>query len=295
VTLEPCSTTGKTPPCTESILAAGIRRVFFGSLDPDPKNRGRATRWLRQRGVEVTSLKWEQQDKDLNKVFHHSCSSRTPYVILKVAMSLDGFITDSDGHSRWVTGEKARRKGHELRRQCNGILIGGGTCNADNPRLQVRLPGPKDWADPQKIILSGGLNLNPRCNLFSKAQKQPPWVITTPDASEKSDSFAEACIIPIPGAQGKIPVKKVLRTLRQKGITVLLVEGGAGIMSQFLKERCFNELHLFMAPRVFGGSALSWSGVPVLDGVANHSWLTLAGMEQLGEDCHLIYRCNKKS
>jgi diaminohydroxyphosphoribosylaminopyrimidine deaminase/5-amino-6-(5-phosphoribosylamino)uracil reductase len=229
VTLEPCNHQGRTPPCTEALIAAGVRRVFFGSPDPNPLVDGHGARRLRRAGIEVHAGVLRAQCDASNEAWFKFIKSGVPWVVLKAAITLDGKLATRDGHSRWISSPQARRLVHRWRNELDAVLVGAGTVRADDPRLTVR--GVRGGRNPVRVVLGG---LPPRARMLR----------------EPGETLAE---------QGPLPA--VLRRLAKRGITSLLIEGGARVHGAFLDAGLWDELRLFLAPKVFGPDALSWAGL----------------------------------
>jgi diaminohydroxyphosphoribosylaminopyrimidine deaminase / 5-amino-6-(5-phosphoribosylamino)uracil reductase len=229
VTLEPCNHQGRTPPCTEALIAAGVRRVFFGSPDPNPLVDGHGARRLRRAGIEVHAGVLRAQCDASNEAWFKFIKSGVPWVVLKAAITLDGKLATRDGHSRWISSPQARRLVHRWRNELDAVLVGAGTVRADDPRLTVR--GVRGGRNPVRVVLGG---LPPRARMLR----------------EPGETLAE---------QGPLPA--VLRRLAKRGITSLLIEGGARVHGAFLDAGLWDELRLFLAPKVFGPGALSWAGL----------------------------------
>jgi diaminohydroxyphosphoribosylaminopyrimidine deaminase/5-amino-6-(5-phosphoribosylamino)uracil reductase len=226
VSLEPCNHKGRTPPCTEAILAAGVRRVFYGSDDPNPHVVGKGARRLRRAGIEVVGGVLREECDASNEPWFKFITRGIPWVTLKAAVTLDGKLATRTGDSKWISGEPARELVHRWRDQFDAVLIGAGTARADDPRLTARVEGGRN---PLRVVL-GKL---PR---GARMLRQPGETIL---------------------AHGKL--EKVLRQLAARGLTSVLVEGGARVHGSFLEQGLWDELRLFIAPRLAGASGLSWA------------------------------------
>jgi diaminohydroxyphosphoribosylaminopyrimidine deaminase/5-amino-6-(5-phosphoribosylamino)uracil reductase len=267
VNLEPCCHTGRTGPCTDAILEAGLDRVVVGMLDPNPLVDGRGVARLRRAGVRVDVGCLEDECRALNRAFAIWVRERRPLVTLKAAATLDGFIapppaTRARGRRApfWITGPEARRAAHELRAERDAVLVGSGTVLADDPRLTVRLGG-KRVATPARVVLDGRLRTPPRAHVVSRGA--PTVIFTKRGASAarvRALRAAGAEVVEVPGARGRLPLKAVLRALAARDIQSVLVEGGAAIHGAFIDAGLVDEVVLFVAPRLLGG------GVPVAAG-----------------------------
>jgi diaminohydroxyphosphoribosylaminopyrimidine deaminase/5-amino-6-(5-phosphoribosylamino)uracil reductase len=273
VTLEPCNHFGRTPPCTEALLAAGIRRVFYGSDDPNPSVRGHGARRLRAAGVEVVAGIAKDRCDASNEHWFKFITRRVPWVSLKAAITLDGKLATEAGDSRWVSGPESRRLVHLWRDQFDAVLIGVGTALADDPRLTVRLArgtgavrakGRPEPRDPVRVVVDARARLPPRAAMLRQRSSAPTWVAVTrraPKARVAALERAGAAILRCRAQQdGRVDLRDLLRRLALAGITSVLVEGGAAIHGAFLSQELWDDLSLFVAPRVAGAGALSWAG-----------------------------------
>ncbi len=254
VTLEPCHHHGRTPPCTEAILEAGIRRVVAGTRDPNPKARG-GLEYLRTRGIEVRSGVLERECRYLVRFFLKRVLTGLPWVILKAATSLDGRIATRTGDSQWITGEAARRYGHRLRDICDAILVGRRTVEADDPELTCRLPRGRN---PIRIVLDTRLSLSPEYRIFQTARETPTWLICGERASsEKEKTFRDLGVevLRVKERNGRIDLEDLLKVLARRDILSVLVEGGGEIHGSFLDAGLVDEVFFFVGPVIIGGKA----------------------------------------
>lgn len=239
VTLEPCSTTGKTPPCTAAILEAGIAKVYFGSTDPNPVHRGAAESLLSQQGVEVTTGILQEECDALIRDFSKRVTTGSPWVIAKTAMSLDGKITRPPGESQWLTSPESREIVHQLRSKVDAIIVGGRTLRKDNPKLTIRSSTPNiQKQQPYRAVITheGRSTLPKNLHVFS-------------------DEFKDRTVI----YQDK-PFEDILKDLAHKGCNSVLLECGGGLMGQWFDQRLVDECYFFLAPLVTGGSDLALAG-----------------------------------
>lgn len=227
VTLEPCCTTGRTGPCTEAIIAAGIKEVVVATSDPNPKHRGKGVKILEDAGVRVTTAILEKEATRLNRVFNHWIQHRTPYVTLKAAMSLDAKIGTKTGESKWITSEKARAWAMRLRKSADAILVGINTVINDDPSLTYRGPGTKSL---RRIVLDPSGRAPASAKIFTGQENNPTTVIS-----------------------GKISLPQLLKKLGAEGITHLLVEGGGETHAKFLEEGLAHRICFLYAPIIIGG------------------------------------------
>jgi diaminohydroxyphosphoribosylaminopyrimidine deaminase / 5-amino-6-(5-phosphoribosylamino)uracil reductase len=256
VTLEPCCHFGKTPPCTAAVLAAGVRRVVAAMLDPFPQVAGQGATRLREAGVAVEVGVGEAAARRLNAPYVKRLRTGRPWVHAKWAMTLDGKIATRTGQSKWITGQAARARVHELRGRMDAILVGRGTLVADDPLLTARPPGPRTATRVVLTATADGLPGN--CRLLETIQAAPVLVVTQESAVGRVSPWKTlgAEVIGLPaGPDGHLDVKSVLTELGRRGMTHVLVEGGAGTLGTFADAGEIDEVHAFVAPRVFGGSA----------------------------------------
>ncbi len=255
VTLEPCCTKGRTGPCTEAIIASGIKRVFVGVKDPSPEVNGRGIRKLRARGITVKSGILENECRRLNEIFFKYIATGQPFVILKAALTLDGNIATESGESQWITHFPARRFAHGLRSRVDGILVGRGTVVKDVPRLTVRL-SPQRGKPPVRIVLDSRLRIPLNAPLFSSLKEAPTWVMTTSGASLKKVRILESRGIKVIRARernGQVSMKDCLKRLGMEGLTSILVEGGASVNTSLLEERLVDKIYFCYGPLILGG------------------------------------------
>ena len=234
VTLEPCSTTGRTGPCTDAITEAGVRHLVVGATDPNPNHAGRGIELLRQAGLDVRAGVLANDCSVLNEAFNKWIQTRRPFVIAKCGMSLDGRLSAPPGEPRWITGVASRRHARQLRAEVDAILIGAETLRTDNPRLTVRLPGAKQ---PWRIVLSRSGKLPRNARIFA-------------------DRFAAQTIV-----YGEQSLDEVLRELGAREINSVLLEGGGEILGQALDQRLVDKVQLYLGPVFTGGPVVAFPGM----------------------------------
>ena len=253
VTLEPCSHHGQTPPCATALMEAGVARVVAAVEDPDPRVRGKGFAALRDADIEVVTGICTKQAAELNAGFFKRVREGRPLVTLKIAQSLDGKTAAATGESKWITGEAARNYGHLLRARHDAILIGIGTAMADDPQLTCRLPGLEDRS-PLRVVLDTRLKLNEWSKLAQSAGETPTLVFTT---AEGGGTLA-ACGVEVAkiarDVRGRPDLAAVLTELGRRGITRLLVEGGATVHAGFLDRGLADRLEIFHSPLVLGAA-----------------------------------------
>jgi diaminohydroxyphosphoribosylaminopyrimidine deaminase/5-amino-6-(5-phosphoribosylamino)uracil reductase len=251
VTLEPCAHHGRTPPCTDLMLTAGIARAVVAAVDPDPRVDGKGIARLRAAGIAVDVGCMEAEACRLNAGFFSRMRARRPQVALKLATSADGRIATASGDSKWITGPAARAEGHRLRLRHDAILVGSGTALADDPMLTCRLPGLEERS-PVRVVLDRRLRLEPASRLARSAASQPLWVFTrAPDAAAALRRLG-AELHPLADASSEAQLRAMLAVLAEQGITRLLVEGGAAVATAFLRAGLVDRLYLFDAPLLIG-------------------------------------------
>ena len=254
VTLEPCNHTGRTPPCCDAILAAGISQVIVASNDPNPVTNGRGSARLRRAGVRVLTGVLEQDAQRLNEPFWKAMGSRLPFVIAKVGQSLDGKIATSTGESRWITSPAARRLAHQWRGRVDAILVGINTILHDDPLLSARGVAHRPGR-PVKIIVDSRLRIPRTARCLSARPPAPTIIATTARAHARRMAFARRGIevLVFPPQRGRVPLQRLLRRLVDRGIHSLLIEGGGEVLASALAERLVDRIIFLVAPILIGG------------------------------------------
>lgn len=252
VTLEPCSTHGRTPPCTQAILQSGIRRVVVGTTDPNPAHLGRGLSLLRQAGLDVISGVLAEACAGLNEGFNHWIVHRTPWVTVKAAMTLDGKIADAQGQSKWITGPVARRHAMTIRASNDAILVGVRTVLADNPALTVRgRAHPAAW---RRIILDSRARTPLSAQVVADAVRRQTVVVTTRRAPERRVAALakHVTVWTAPARHDRVDLRWLLRRLGRESVTSLLVEGGGEVNGAFLEQGLAHRVAFFYAPKILG-------------------------------------------
>ncbi|MBN2909755.1 bifunctional diaminohydroxyphosphoribosylaminopyrimidine deaminase/5-amino-6-(5-phosphoribosylamino)uracil reductase RibD [Polycladomyces sp. WAk] len=252
VTLEPCNHYGRTPPCTEKVIASGVKTVVIGSKDPDPRVAGSGIRRLQEAGVGVVMGVLETECLRLNEAYFHHRRTGRPFVTLKTATTLDGKIATHTGHSRWVTGEAARAEVHRLRHIHDAIMVGVGTVLADKPRLTTRLPG--GGHNPIRVVIDSRLRL-PTDTPVADVTEAPTWVFCTDEGDpEKEEQLrAKGVKIVSTGPGPRVDLHRVMQVLGEHGVLSVLVEGGGTLNAALLRERLVDKVIAFVAPKLLGG------------------------------------------
>ncbi|MBC8325003.1 MAG: bifunctional diaminohydroxyphosphoribosylaminopyrimidine deaminase/5-amino-6-(5-phosphoribosylamino)uracil reductase RibD [Verrucomicrobia subdivision 3 bacterium] len=251
VTLEPCSTTGKTPPCTEAIIEAGIARVVVAAKDPNPAHSGRAFRVLRRAGIEVVKNILADEATELNAAFNHWIVKGTPLVTVKAAMTLDGKIATEHGESKWITSEAARREAMHLRKGADAILVGIETVLADDPSLTVR--GAKNSL--RRIILDSKARTPVTANVVADEHAALTTVVVAKGApARRVEALRKRVdVIEAPARKGRVDLRWLLKRLGREEVTQLLVEGGGEVNASFIENKLAQRVAFFYAPKVLGG------------------------------------------
>jgi diaminohydroxyphosphoribosylaminopyrimidine deaminase/5-amino-6-(5-phosphoribosylamino)uracil reductase len=293
VSLEPCSHHGQTGPCAEALIASGIARAVVAMEDPDPRVAGRGLALLRDRGVAVTLGVGESESREINAGFLLRLAQDRPLVTLKLAMTLDGRIATHTGESRWITGEPARARGHLMRAQHDAVMVGSGTVLADDPLLNVRVPGLERYT-PLRIVLDGRMRLPLTSALVVGARDMPIWLVTLPGGDKRRRQTYVDCGLDVieasPGPDGALDLVQVMGQLAGRGLTRLLVEGGARLAATLLRDRLVDRLAIFRAPSVIGGDGLPAATGFGLERLADMPGFVALETIELGQDRLETYR-----
>ncbi len=295
VTLEPCCHHGKTPPCTDAVLASGVSRVVVAMRDPFPRVSGQGIASLQQAGIAVEVGLCENEARRLNAPYLKLLSTGQPWVIAKWAMTLDGRIATRTGQSQWISNSASRQAVHRLRGRVDGVLVGIGTALADDPLLTARPAGPRTAT---RIVLDRHLRLPRTSQLVQTARQYPTLVYTTTLAGDERRAELErsGCeVVALPHDERGVCIRSLLDDLGRRPFTNLLVEGGGEVLGSFRDADAIDEVHLFLSPRLMGGrDALS----PILGlGVAQLAEMptfSLIHLEQLDGDLYLQGRKQEK-
>ncbi len=291
VSLEPCSTTGRTPPCTQAIMDSGIKKVVIGALDPNPKHAGRAIPLLESAGIGVVTGVLAEDSQRLIENFALGLQSTRPIVVAKWASTLDGKIATRTGDSRWITNKPARIAVHEERARCDAILVGVSTVLADNPALTVR---HVEGASPRPVILDSTLR-TPEDALVVTAAQQAPLIYCRNDAEAERAKRLEAhgaVVVPCPPQETGVDVHAVLTDLKSRGIGRVLIEGGPRVLGSFFAAKSVDLILAFVAPKILGDgsgmAAIVGRDVELIADTIDCEWLHV---DQIGPDIRLIGRC----
>jgi len=293
VSLEPCCHWGRTPPCVDALITAGVRRVVVALEDPDPRVAGEGLRRLRAAGLDVDVGLCAEEAAEVNAGFLSRLRLGRPLVTLKFATSLDGRIATASGESQWISGPPARERAHALRASHDAIMVGTGTAVADDPQLTCRLPG-LDHRSPVRVVIDRHLRIPPAARLIADAHVVPTWVLTLPSADpDRRAAFLASRVTLIdvdPDRAGQVDLAAALTALGERGITRLLVEGGAGLAAAFFRARLVDRLVWVHAPLAIGGD-----GIPAIAGLdlaalADAPAFERLSTETIGDDVLTTFR-----
>ena len=293
VSLEPCSHHGHTPPCADALVAAGISRCVAAIEDTDPRVSGRGLERLRAAGIAVDVGLCAVEAAELNAGFFLRQALGRPLVTLKTATTLDGRIATHGGESQWITGEPARHIGHLLRAEHDAVAVGVGTALSDDPQLTVRLPG-LERNSPVRVVFDGSLHLPLTANLVSGARDVPTWLVTRPGNDHARIDTLRQCgveVIEVPvDKDGVIDLAAAMRALGDRGLTRVLVEGGARLGAGLLRADLVDRLAWFRAPRLMGGDGLAMAVSFGVDRLADTPRFTRLAAIPCGDDLFESYK-----
>jgi len=275
VTLEPCAHTGRTGPCCEALIAAGVAKVIVGHLDPHPEVRGQGIARLRDAGIEVEIGILEEECREQHRGFLHVLEQGRPFVSLKLATSLDGRIATSSGESRWITGPESRAHVHKMRNRCDAILVGSGTAMADDPGLTAR-KGERVLHRPVRLLLDS--KLSAPATLKIVGDPGACWVLCGQDAPRQAEEAllekgARVLRLPL-GEDRRVELKAALTTLAEEGLSEIFVEGGGKLAAALLRQGLVDEVNWFIAPVLLGGD-----GWPALGSLGIEKMSEALGLE----------------
>lgn len=261
VTLEPCSTVGRTGPCTTAIVDAGVRNLVIGTLDPNPRHAGAGIELLKKAGIEVRVGALADECKEINESYNKWIQTGVPFVIAKCGMSLDGRLTAPPSESQWLTSTPSRRHANRLRSQVDAILVGAETIRADNPRLTAR--GHPGARQPWRVVLSRSGKLPRQARIFT-------------------DRFAARTLI-----YGRSQLAALLRELGEKEIVCVLIEGGGDVLGQALDQRLIDKVQVYVAPVLTGGPTIAFAGNGA-GSTSDAARLARVRYERIGDDIWLV-------
>jgi diaminohydroxyphosphoribosylaminopyrimidine deaminase/5-amino-6-(5-phosphoribosylamino)uracil reductase len=264
VNLEPCSHQGKTPPCVDKIIENKIKKVVIGTLDMNPLVSGSGVKKLKAAGIEVKVGLLEKECIELNKFFFKYITKKIPYISLKAALTIDGKIADATGKSKWISSTLSRHHVHSLRTKYDAVMVGAGTIRTDDPRLTVRLT---EGRNPKRIVLDSNLELSTRHKIFTENSDKNLILVTSKKNADrkrrikKLNTLGVQILYAKENRDGKINLKSALRELAKIQIASVLVEGGGGVYTSFVKENLYDSLLLFVTPKILG------SGLPFVNNI----------------------------
>jgi diaminohydroxyphosphoribosylaminopyrimidine deaminase / 5-amino-6-(5-phosphoribosylamino)uracil reductase len=288
VTLEPCSHYGRTPPCADALIDAGVARVVVAVGDPNPLVSGQGITKLRAAGIDVVSGVLEDEAREMNIGFFSRMQRGTPWVRMKAAASLDGKTALHNGRSQWITSQAARDDGHWWRACACAVLTGIGTVRLDNPQLNVRaVQTPRQ---PRRIVIDSRMEIDPDARILDGGGT---WIFAAQANAQKEAQLRErgAEVILLPNAHGKVDLTALMRELGKRHINELHVEAGSGLNGSLIREGCVDELLLYLAPSLLG-DAQGLFDLPALDTLDDRSVLTFHEVRQIGADLRILARFN---
>jgi diaminohydroxyphosphoribosylaminopyrimidine deaminase/5-amino-6-(5-phosphoribosylamino)uracil reductase len=253
VNLEPCCHTDKkTPPCTSSIIKAGIKKVVVSMLDPNPKVSGRGIKKLEKAGIRTEVGIMGEEAARLNEAFIKHITTGIPFVLLKIAQSLDGKIATAKGRSRWITGEKARRHVHRMRNELDAVLVGIETVSMDNPSLDCRMKGGRN---PYRIVVDSSLRISPEAKVLGYKDGKTIIATTAKAKAAKVNAIKKTGhhVLRIKSKNGRVDLKALMKELGMMGISGLMIEGGSSIAASALSAKIVDKMNFFTAPKIIGG------------------------------------------
>ena len=287
ITLEPCSTQGKTPPCTDAIISNGIKRVVIACNDPNPVHSGKGISILRKAGIEVTENVLREKGEELITSFSWYMNHEKPYVILKTAMSLDGKIATATGQSRWITGERSRKFVHRLRKEVDAVLVGVRTVIEDNPLLSSRLSQKKE-IHPLKVVLDTRGEIPLKSKLLTPDYAKYTLVAISekcPETVQKDIEYTGASTISVREVNAKLSLKDVLKKLGNMGISSILIEAGGELAASVIHDNIANKLFYFYAPKIIGGkTAPTALDGPGIDRITDAYPVKIEKIKKIGND-----------
>ena len=296
VTLEPCAHVGRTGPCAERIVLAGLARVFVGHVDPHPEVSGAGIRKLRRAGVAVRVGVLEAECREQHRGFLQVVHAGRPFVSLKLAATLDGRIATAGGESRWITGPAARVLVHRLRARADAILVGSGTALADDPELYARR-GSRIVHRPVRVVVDSRLRL-PTASRLLQGEAERTWVFcshSAPASRRRALTSKGAVVIPVRRKGRGLDLRRALSELARRGVSDVLVEGGGALGASLLRDRLVDEVHWFMAARFLGVEGLPALGGLGLRRLADAPALTDVRVRRVGPDLYLRGRVEDRS
>lgn len=286
VTLEPCPTQGRTPPCTEAIITAGLDEVLVGLTDPNPQVSGRGVDQLRKAGIKVSTNILVDEIKRQNEAYRKYITTSRPFVLVKIAMSLDGKVATKTGESRWISGEKSRLIVHRLRNEYDAAMVGIGTVLKDNPRLDVRLK-KGEAKQPLRVVVDSQGRTPPNSWLVQLASGIPTIVATTQKMPVKKMTTlakSQVEVLVLPEKDGLVDLSELLAELGRRQMVSVMVEGGPTLNTALIKQGLVDKLLFFISPKIIGRDGLNFFAEAGGEQLKEAINLTLGGMTKIGED-----------
>ncbi len=289
VTLEPCCHFGKTPPCVDALINAGIKQVCIAMVDPNPKVAGKGISRLKQSGITVVEGICVESAYDLNKGFVKRFLENRPWVRIKHAISLDGHTAMSDGESKWITGKESRIDVHKWRAQSSAVITGSGTIKFDNPRMNARLDD-HEIVQPIRIIVSNNADIDPSSAIFD----QPGHILIacssiSPFQQNKLErSHVE--IVQINQGEGGVCMESLLDRLIQWEINEVWIESGPGLSATIIKHKLFDELFVYMAPCIMGNNTRPMTNIDDIHKLSDKIQLEIHDVKRMGKDLRMVFR-----
>jgi diaminohydroxyphosphoribosylaminopyrimidine deaminase / 5-amino-6-(5-phosphoribosylamino)uracil reductase len=297
VTLEPCSHKGRTPPCADAVVAAGIARVVVAMEDPDPRVVGSGLEQLREAGIAVEVGVEEQAARRLNRFYVKHRTTGLPWVTARFGASLDGKIATSTGESRWITSEAARLESHRLRQRHDAVLVGAGTVLADDPELTNRLPEPA--RQPLRVVVDSTLRIPPTAKVLTGLEIAPTLVVTTSQASEEAIAELRKAGVEVvkvaAGPEERVDLAQLLRLLGERGLLSVLIEGGGEVNGAFFDSGLVDGVIAFLAPIIIGGrDAAGAVGGQGAKRLADAFRLANLEVTRIGDDLMVSGECSRE-
>ncbi len=284
VTLEPCCHEGKTPPCVEIIAQKNIPRVVIGAIDSNPQVSCQGINYLQSRGIEVKTGVLENECRNLNEVFFHFMETGLPFITIKYAQTLDGRIATTQGQSQWISSEASIKYAHKLRAEHDAILVGAGTVKKDDPELTVRLVHGRN---PLRIIVDSQLQINNQAKVLQNTSPAKTLIATIKNYNDTQFQYITATgaqiIIVDADKQGKVDLKKLLKKLAARGISSVLIEGGAQIITSILRDNLADRLVTVIAPKILGKGVEAVGDLNIRD-LNSAKFLSIRKIRRCGED-----------
>jgi len=290
VTLEPCCHTGRTGACTEVLLAAGVAKVVFAVEDPNPKVSGQGAEWLQSQGVEVAGGLLADEATEINRGFWSRMQRQRPFVVSKIAASLDGFTALANGESKWISGEPARADVQCLRASSSAVLTGVGTVVADDPSLNVRRDDLGEVKQPLRVVLDTALKMSPAAKMLTLPGET--LVVTVSSDKQKAAALEEAGakVVQVEACDnGFVKLEAVLSLLAELEINTVLVEAGAELNGSFLEKGLLDELVVYKTPHIFGAGGRPMFSMDELTDMSQRKSMQLKDVRKVGDDLRLTY------